>query len=164
VGLKPILRRVWSLPGQQLPIAPVEHRYDWFYVYGFVCPTTGRTFWLLMPGVSIVALSIALQHFMDFIDPLAQTAVCLLFDRAAYHTSAQVERPATLGLLFFPSHSPELQPAEHLWELVDQPLLNRHFIDLDALETTLTFTRTWYYSSFLSTRTLKNIITALKPC
>jgi len=136
VGLKPILRRVWSLPGQR-PVAPVEHRYEWLYVYGFVRPTTGRTFWLLMPTVSIVAFSIALQHFMDFVDPLAQTAVRLLVDRAAYHTSAQVARPANLGRWFLPSHSPELQPAEHLWELIDQPLLNRHFLDLEALQLTV---------------------------
>jgi hypothetical protein len=30
IGLKPLLKRVWTLPGQrpQRPIAPVEHRYD----------------------------------------------------------------------------------------------------------------------------------------
>ncbi len=45
IGLKPILKRVWTLPtfpGQR-PIAPVEHRYDWRYVVGFVHPASGRT-------------------------------------------------------------------------------------------------------------------------
>ncbi|MHC4074084.1 MAG: transposase, partial [Planctomycetota bacterium] len=119
VGLKPILRRVWSLPGQR-PMAPVEHRYDWLYVYGFVRPLTGRTFWLLMPTVSIATFSVALQHFMDFIDPSAHTAVRLLVDQAAYHVSRQVTCPPHLRLWFLPAYSPELQPAEHLWELVDQ--------------------------------------------
>lgn len=42
IGLKPILRKVWTLPGQR-PIAPVEHRYEWRYVVGFVHPASGRT-------------------------------------------------------------------------------------------------------------------------
>ncbi|MET0115747.1 MAG: IS630 family transposase, partial [Limnospira maxima] len=32
------------------------------------------------------------------------------------------------------SHSPELQPAERLWPLVDEPIANRSFENLDQLE------------------------------
>ncbi len=38
---------------------------------------------------------------------------------------------------FLPPYSPELQPAEHLWQLSDEPLVNRKFESLDALEETL---------------------------
>jgi len=33
-----------------------------------------------------------------------------------------------------PSHSPELQPAERLWTMVDEPIANRTFETLDDLE------------------------------
>jgi hypothetical protein len=33
-----------------------------------------------------------------------------------------------------PSHSPELQPAERLWPLVNEPIANRSFQNLDELE------------------------------
>lgn len=33
--------------------------------------------------------------------------------------------------------SPELQPAERLWPLVNEPVANRTFADLDALEEVL---------------------------
>ena len=33
-----------------------------------------------------------------------------------------------------PPYSPELQPAEHLWPLVDEPIVNRHFDTLDELD------------------------------
>jgi transposase len=36
-----------------------------------------------------------------------------------------------------PPASPELQPAERLWGLVDEPVANRTFTDLDDLEATL---------------------------
>ena len=42
VGLKPILRKVWAKIGRR-PIAVVNHRYEWIYVYGFVKPKTGET-------------------------------------------------------------------------------------------------------------------------
>ncbi len=48
-----------------------------------------------------------------------------------------VELPEGLHLLALPAHSPELQPAERLWPLVDEPVANRHFEDLDELEEVL---------------------------
>lgn len=45
--------------------------------------------------------------------------------------------PEGIHLLPLPSHSPELQPAERLWTLTDQPLANRTFSNLDELEEVL---------------------------
>ena len=39
-----------------------------------------------------------------------------------------------ISLVFLPPCSPELQPAEHLWPLVDEPVVNRHFATLADLE------------------------------
>ena len=38
VGLKPILKKVWSKVGHR-PEAIVQHRYEWLYVYGAECAT-----------------------------------------------------------------------------------------------------------------------------
>jgi transposase len=45
--------------------------------------------------------------------------------------------PDGLHLVFLPTYSPELQPAEHLWSVSDEPLANQHFPTRDALEDTL---------------------------
>jgi transposase len=42
--------------------------------------------------------------------------------------------PEGLHLTFLPSHSPELQPAERLWTLVDEPIANQSFGTLKDLE------------------------------
>ena len=42
--------------------------------------------------------------------------------------------PDGIRLVFQPSHSPELQPAEHLWPLIDEPLVNRYFATIDDLD------------------------------
>ena len=48
-----------------------------------------------------------------------------------------MEQPEVLELAYLPSHSPELQPAERLWELTDEPLANEVFEQLADLEAAL---------------------------
>ena len=119
MGLKPILRRVWSRRGER-PLAPVHHRYEWLYVYGFVRPATGRTFWLILPTVNKELFSVALREFARWIRVGKDKRVVLAVDQAGWHTSKDVALPEGLHLLKLPTHSPELQPAERLWPLVDE--------------------------------------------
>ncbi len=49
-------------------------------------------------------------------------------------STKMVERHMGLSLLFLPPYSPGLQPAEHLWQLSDAPLVDRCFASLDDLE------------------------------
>ncbi|MEM8677000.1 MAG: transposase [Cyanobacteria bacterium P01_G01_bin.67] len=35
---------------------------------------------------------------------------------------------------FLPPYSPELQPAERLWQLVDEPLVNQYFESINEIE------------------------------
>ena len=66
-----------------------------------------------------------------------QRIILLVQDRAGWHTSPKVEWPAGIIGEFLPPYSPELQPAERLWSLVDEPLVNEHFESLDELEDVL---------------------------
>lgn len=132
IGLKPIIRRVWRRRGQR-PIVKVQHRYKWMYLYGFVCPSSGQTFWLLLPTVSIAAYTLALKEFAHAVGAGPDKQVLLVLDQAGWHISEKVVIPQGLHLLFLPPYSPELQPAEHLWELTDEAIANHHFQDLDAL-------------------------------
>jgi transposase len=60
--------------------------------------------------------------------------IALVLDQAGWHTSSRLVIPEGLHLLFLPSPSPELQPAERLWPLSNEPLANRLFTSLDELE------------------------------
>jgi molybdenum-dependent DNA-binding transcriptional regulator ModE len=62
VGLKPIIRKVWAKIGER-PMAVVQHRYEWLYVYGFVKPKTGETLWYLIPRVNTKWLNIVYENF-----------------------------------------------------------------------------------------------------
>ena len=45
--------------------------------------------------------------------------------------------PDGIRLAYLPPYSPELQPAEHLWPILDEPLANRYFATLADLERTV---------------------------
>ncbi len=134
IGLKPILHRVWTLPGQR-PIAPVEPRYQWRYLVAFAHPATGRTLWQVATGVSTDLFSTELAAFAAQVGASPTKQIVLVLDGAGWHTSHDLVVPDDVHLLFLPAHTPELQPCEHLWQFSNAPLINRHFADLEALET-----------------------------
>ena len=62
VGLKPILKKVWSKIGIR-PEAIVSYSYEWLYVYGFVKPKTGENLWYLIPRVNTKWLNVVYKNF-----------------------------------------------------------------------------------------------------
>jgi hypothetical protein len=58
-------------------------------------------------------------------------------DQASAHTSDQIDIPENIILLFQPSHSPELNPIERVWQDIKVDLKGEVFKDLDALRAAL---------------------------
>ena len=64
--------------------------------------------------------------------------IVLGLDNAGWHTAPNLAVPNGLRLVYLPRYSPELQPAEHLWPVLDEPLANRYFATLADLERVVT--------------------------
>ena len=133
IGLKPILSKAWSLEGQR-PVAPVEHRFAWRYLIGFVHPASGRTVSHLATSVSTTLFETALEAFAAKAGAGPGKQIVLVLDRAGWHASVRLRVPEHIHLLFLPPPSPELQPVEHLWSLMNTALVNRHFTFIEDLE------------------------------
>lgn len=132
VGLKPILRKVWAKRGKR-PIAVIRPRYKWLYVVGFVHPESGRSSWWTVPHLDKEIFASLLGAFAA---EYAQAArLLLVLDGAGWHKGLSL--PSNVELIFLPPYSPELQPAEHLWMLADEVLVNRWFSTLDDLQAVL---------------------------
>ena len=136
LGLLPVVRRVWAPKGQR-PTARVARHYQWLSVYGFVRPSTGHSWWRLLPTVTTAAMSLALATFAHDEGIDATHRAVLVLDQASWHVSGRLVVPAGIELVFLPAYSPELQPAERLWPLLDEPLANRALGTMTALETVL---------------------------
>jgi hypothetical protein len=136
LGLLPLVRRIWAPRGRR-PTARVQRRYEWLYVFGFVRPRTGASWWCLLPTVGADAMAAALAEFArdEGIGP--ERRAVLVVDGAGWHTAHGLVLPEGIHLAYLPPYSPELQPAERLWPLVGEAVANRAFADLAALEETL---------------------------
>lgn len=133
VGLKPIVRTTWARKGKR-PKVRVQHRFKWLYVLAFVRPVSGRTEWQFTSGLNTAMMSAVLDVFARAVGAGPTKRIVLVLDRAGYHTSPLVRVPEGIHLIFLPPYSPELQPAEHLWQFSDEPLVNEHFATIDDLE------------------------------
>lgn len=136
LGLKPIIRKVWSPIGER-PIIKVHQRYEWTYLYAFAHPKSGEVHWLILPRVNAEVFSLALEHFATEVGAGAKKRVILVLDQAGWHTANKLRVPQGIHLEFLPSHSPELQPSERLWPLSNEGVANHHYEDMDDLEETL---------------------------
>ena len=78
--------------------------------------------------------------------------ILLVLDNAGWHGPAGLKIPDGIRLIYLPPppatppsvawrgpspappYSPELQPAETLWALVDEPIVNKHIASIEQLE------------------------------
>jgi transposase len=90
------------------------------YLYAFVHPTSGAVQWFSGSTVGTDLFAEILAGFARAVGAGSQKLV-----------------PEGIRLVFLPSYSPELQPAEHLWPLTNEAIANKHFGTLDELEETL---------------------------
>lgn len=127
-------RRCWA-PKPLRPQVPGQIVREFIYVFAAVCPQLGRLSALLLPRANTDMMGIFLDHLAH---EFQKAFVILLVDRAGGHQAKRLPVPENIRLLPQPARSPELNPAEHLWEeLREKTLANRSFASLDALIDTL---------------------------
>lgn len=136
LGLKPVRRRVWAPVGVR-PVALGHHRFEWLYVTAFVAPATGETVWYLSNGIDKRLFERMLAAFARETGAGRDRIFLLVLDGAGWHTEPGLAVPEGIRLVYLPPYTPELQPAENLWPLVDEPIVNRYFDTLDQLDAVL---------------------------
>jgi hypothetical protein len=96
---------------------------------------------VLATGAAVVmprANTQAMQHHLDEIArTLAPKAhAVLVLDQAGWHTTDKLRVPQNISLLPLPPKSPELNPAENIWQFLRQTKFsNRIFSDYEAIVT-----------------------------
>jgi transposase len=127
-GLLTIRRRRLTARGVP-PVGPVQHVFQWFYVYGAVEPATGDRFFLELPYLNAA-------NFQIFVDLFAQafpdSLNLLVLDNSGAHTARQLRLPANVALVFLPPYCPELNPIERVWRDLKDALAWLHFPNLEA--------------------------------
>jgi transposase len=103
-----------------------------------VQPISGETFWSVSNGVSKPFFAALLALFAREAGAGRERILVLGLDNAGWHPAPNLVVPDGIRLAYLPRSSPELQPAEHLWPVLDEPLANRYFDSLADLERAVT--------------------------
>ena len=109
IGLRGTTRRVWGRRGVKVR-QRLQLRYEWAYLFAAVDARAGTIWWDWLPTMKAVDLHPVLAELRarDLLD-------ALVWDGAPSHADADV-RAVGLPLVALPPYSPELNPAERLFE------------------------------------------------
>jgi transposase len=127
-------QRLAPQPGWEALRAIGHHRFEWLYVTACVSPATGETFWYLANGVSKAFFEELLALFAREAGAGQTRFIVLTIDGAGWHTEPNLDVPDGLRIVYLPRYSPQLQPAECLWPVLDEPIANQYFETLDQLD------------------------------
>jgi len=126
VGQQGTLTRVWATRGSR-PRAPRDHRYEWAYLFGAICPERSTGAAVIMPEVNIEAMNV---HLTEISRCVSVGAIALLvLDGAGWHSSPRLDVPDNIVLLPLPPYSPELNPIENVWEFLRANFLSHRVWD-----------------------------------
>ncbi len=131
IGQKNKITRRWAPRGTR-PRAPHDQRTQSAYIFGAICPERGTGAALVLPRCN----SQAMQWHLDEIACQVTRGAhgVLLLDQAGWHTTLKLKIPANLTLLLLPPRSPELNPAENIWQFMrGNWLSNRVFKSYDDI-------------------------------
>ena len=102
------------------------------YIFGAVCPQCDAAVGLVLPFANTQTMALHLEAVSQAVPP-GRHAV-LVLDQAGWHTTPKLPQFPNVSLLSLPPGSPELNPAEQVWQqLRDRSLANRCYDSYDDI-------------------------------
>ena len=112
IGLKTISGRKITARGVK-PQGKVQWQFQATYLYGVVEPATGEHFFYEFSHLNSECFGIFLKLVSEqFKDSL----LIIQVDQAGAHKAKGLQVPSNIILMFQPSHSPETNPIERVWQ------------------------------------------------
>src|SRR5262249_11231772 len=130
----PIRHRRLTLRGIK-PVGPTQYRFESYYLYGALEPTTSASFFLELPRLDAACFQVFVDHFAA---QHADSFNLFVLDNGAAHTAQRVRLPPNLGCVPLPPYSPELNPIERLWRDLKDHLAFSLYKGLPALQRRVT--------------------------
>lgn len=131
VGQKNKLTYTWARTGTR-PRLVHDQRTQSTYVFGAICPQRGVGAAVVLPRCNTAAMQFHLDEISTQV--AAGAHAILICDQAGWHTTQALVMPRNITILLLPPRSPELNPAENIWQFIRQNWLsNRVFKTYDDI-------------------------------
>ena len=131
-GLLPNLRRVWTRRGLR-PHKLWQSKYEFSYCYGAIDPIEGKTVFLQTPSVNMEWTKAFLEQIKLQYPDYEHIVV---WDGAGFHPkdSSHEMIPDGIHIVTLPPYSPELNPIEKLWDLIQDHTANKLWPTITRLD------------------------------
>ena len=122
-------RRCWA-PSPVRPLVRLALIREYAYAYAAVSPADGALDWMTAATMDTVNMNAFLTHLSR---RHPQEFLVLVLDGAPSHRAHGLRLPPHMAMVRLPPYSPELNPAERLWdEIREKGFSNRVFDSLGA--------------------------------
>jgi hypothetical protein len=129
IGLKTISGRKITAKGVK-PKGKVQWQFKATYLYGVVEPASGEHFFYEFTHLN----SYCFQAFLNLVSERYKDSIIIMqLDQAGAHRAKQLKIPDNIILMFQPSHSPQTNPIERVWQHLKLGLRWKLPKNLDAL-------------------------------
>ena len=106
------------------PICTFKQEFKSSYLFGAFSPVDGEKFLLEMPFCNT-------ESFQKYLDEFSvqnpEEYKIIILDNGAFHKSKKLLIPRNMHLVFLPPYSPELNPAERMWQEIKRGFTNKLF-------------------------------------
>lgn len=118
IGLKTISGRKITARGVK-PIGKVQWKFQATYIYGVVEPKTGEHFFYEFTHLNSQCFEIFLELVAQ---KFADSILIIQLDNGGFHKKKKLKIPNNIILMFQPSHCPESNPIEQVWQYLKKGL------------------------------------------
>ncbi len=129
-GLQVRPKRILTSKGVK-PIQPYQHKFQNSYIYGAFSPLDGDSLLLDLPYCNTEMTQIFLDHLSK---KKPEELKILVMDNASFHHSKTLNYPKNIVPLFIPAYSPELNPAERVWQYLKNQVCQKIFPSLEDIQ------------------------------
>jgi len=112
------------------PICLFQQVFKSTYLFGAFSPINGDSFLLELPFCSTETFQIYLNEFSK---QNPDEFKIIVLDNGAFHKAKTLKIPNNISLIFLPPYSPELNPAERMWQIIKGDFTGKLFYNLDHL-------------------------------
>lgn len=127
-------RRCWAPSGVR-PVVGARLLRKFSYAFAAVSPHDGVMDSLILPWVNAHTMSM-------FLSTVSQRHpdeyIVMVMDQAGWHIAQELDVPKNMRLVLLPPYSPEINPAEHIWDALREDCIgNTVFASLEAADKAL---------------------------
>jgi len=126
IGQKGRRTRTWAEKGTR-PTAPIDTRYGNTYLFGAFCPARDTGVALVLPKANTEMMQLHLNEISTQLPE--NTHAAIIMDGAKWHDTPKLIVPQNITLIKLPPYSPELNPAEKVWQYLKDNFLSHKIWD-----------------------------------